>query len=245
MVICPGKVVVFQICNSNRIPDDNFEIQLNGNIIGNVALGAAALVGSVFIASSNTNLILVDPTSQCPINVMVKYFFNESIIIDGINTIFMRNTRDNGAGNAGIIDVKVYDVLDNVLVNPITTNNVPYSPGRGQNFTTTFVFTCPAPPTTTCNPCWLQPPDTNIPFNPPISLTTKNPENNIKIYTTIGPNINVLSPDKVRLFTQTTTQTTQSPTSTINPFTSTSTNTPSSELFIDCSPIIWRGNLNF
>lgn len=244
MAICPEKVVVFQICNSNKIIDDNFEIQLNGVVIGNVDLNADALIGSIFIASPNTNLTIINPDFICPLSAMVTYFFNESIIIDGINTIYMRNTQSNGRGNAGTIGVRVYDVVGNTLSNPIIVSNVPYSPPGGQDFTTTFVFTCPTT-TTTCNPCWLVAPDTNIPENPLITLTTQTPNNNISIYTTIGPNVNVLSPDKVRLFTQTTTQTTQIPASTLNPFTSTSTNTPSSELFVDCAPIIWKGNLNF
>jgi hypothetical protein len=251
MAICPEKVVVFQICNSNAVRDDNFEIQLNGNVIGNVDLNANALVGSVFIASTNTNLTITGADFVCPTSAMVKYFFDESIIIDGINTIYMRNTQANRTGNQGTIGVRVYDIVGNTLSNPITVADVGYSPPNGRDFTTTFVFACPNTSTTTnttnttCNPCWLQPPDTNIPINPPISLTTQNPTNDIVIYTTIGPNVNVLSPDKVGLFTQTTTQTTQIPTSTLNPFTSTSTNTPLSELFTDCAPIIWRGNLNF
>lgn len=242
MAICPEKVVVFHICNSNAVKDDNFEIQLNGTVIGNVDLNADALIGSIFIASSNTNLTITNPDFVCPISGMVRYFFNESIIIDGVNTIYMRNTQDNGRGNLGVIGVRVYDVVGNTLSNPIIVSDVPYSAPGGQDFATTFVFACP---TTTCNPCWLVAPDTDIPENPSISLTTQNPTNNIVIYTTVGPNINVLSPDKVRLFTQTITQTTQIPTSTLNPFTSTSTNTPSSELFVDCAPIIWRGSLNF
>jgi len=55
---CLDRRVVFQICNSNSVIDDNFDIYLNGVYIGAVDLNFNAQVGSVFIADTNTAVAL-------------------------------------------------------------------------------------------------------------------------------------------------------------------------------------------
>ena len=48
---CPNTVTVFQVCNENSERDDNFNVFLNGNLIGNLDLNQNAQVGSIFIAA--------------------------------------------------------------------------------------------------------------------------------------------------------------------------------------------------
>lgn len=242
MAICPGKVLVLRIIDNNSGTNDNFEIILNGNVVGNFTP-----FGSILLGSSNTNLIL--PPDGPIDGALAKYYLDDSIIIDGINTIYMRNTYTTGidgpiVGNQFLSIFGAYDVVGDTLSNYYPIEGGIASSPKGEDTTGAFIFTCPTT-STTCNPCWLVPPDTNIPENPSITLTTQNPTSGINIYTTIAPNINVLSPEKVRLFTQTTTNTTQILTTTLNPFTSTSTNIPSYKLYLDCEPIIWKGGLNF
>ena len=76
---CPDKVFVLQVCNSNSQRDDNFNVFLNGTLIGALDLNQDAQIGSVFIGSTDTNKTIVSPDFSCPLNNMVVYYFNPLI----------------------------------------------------------------------------------------------------------------------------------------------------------------------
>lgn len=145
---CPDKVFVLQVCNSNSQIDDNFNVFLNGTLIGALDLNQNAQIGSVFIGSTDTNKTIVSPDFSCPLNNMVVYYFNPLILTTGENTIFMDNTQNNGNGNFGTFEIRNYQIDPNnpdELSNPCVIDNQNYSGVSGSDFTLTFDYTecCP------------------------------------------------------------------------------------------------------
>ena len=141
---CPDRVVVFQICNENAVTDDNFNIYLNNTYIGAVDLSAMAQVGSVFIASTDPSLTIVSDDFDCPIIDMIIYRFNPALLQTS-NTIEMRNTQDNGAGNLGTVGIRNYLLTGSDLSAPCVIADLEYSPTNGGDATLTFDYTecCP------------------------------------------------------------------------------------------------------
>ena len=117
---CPDKVFVLQVCNSNSLIDDNFDVFLNGTLIGALDLNQNAQVGSVFIGSTDTRQ----------------------------NTIFIDNTQNNGNCNRGTFEIRNYEIdpnNPNELSNPCVIDDQEYIGGSGVDFTLTFDYTecCP------------------------------------------------------------------------------------------------------
>ena len=141
---CPNRVIVFQICNENAVTDDNFNIYLNNTYIGAVDLSAMAQVGSVFIASEDPSLTITSADFACPVVGMVIYRFNPALLQTS-NTIEMRNTQDNGAGNQGTVGIRNYLLTGTDLSAPCVIADLEYSPTNGGDATLTFDYTecCP------------------------------------------------------------------------------------------------------
>jgi hypothetical protein len=141
---CPDRVVVFQICNENEVTDDNFNIYLNNTYIGAVDLSAMAQVGSVFIASNDESLTIVSADFACPVPGMVVYFFNPALLQTS-NTIEMRNTQDNGAGNLGTVGIRNYLLTGTELSAPCVIADLSYGPPNGGDAILNFEYTecCP------------------------------------------------------------------------------------------------------
>jgi len=141
---CPDRVVVFQICNENSVTDDNFDIYLNNTYIGAVDLSAMAQVGSVFIASNNHSLSVVSSDFACPIAGMVVYYFSP-LLLQTENVLEMRNTQDNGSGNAGTVGVRNYLLTGTELSAPCVIADLSYGPANGEDATLNFSYTecCP------------------------------------------------------------------------------------------------------
>ena len=137
---CPDRRVVFQICNSNSIKDDNFDIYLNDTYIGAVDLNANAQVGSVFIADLNTAITLGSADFVCPLNLMVTYYFDPALL-QPTNVLEMRNTQNNGAGNAGSVGIRNYLLTGTTLSDPCVITNLQYSGFSGDSFTFDFNYT--------------------------------------------------------------------------------------------------------
>jgi hypothetical protein len=137
---CPDRRVVFQICNSNSVTDDNFDIYLNDTYIGAVDLSTNAQVGSVFIADLNTSVELVSSDFVCPLSGMVTYHFDPSILLAS-NVLEMRNTQNNGAGNFGTIGVRNYSLSGTDLSSPCVITDLEYSGASGEDFTFNFDYT--------------------------------------------------------------------------------------------------------
>ena len=141
---CLDRVVVLQICNENSITDDNFDIYLNNTYIGAVDLSAMAQVGSVFIASTDITLTISSSDFACPIPGMVVYFFDPALL-QVTNTIEMRNTQDNGAGNAGTLGIRNYLLTGTDLSAPCIIADLVYGPNPGEDAILNFDYTqcCP------------------------------------------------------------------------------------------------------
>lgn len=142
---CTDRVLVIQICNDNSVTDDNFDIYLNGTKIGDVDLNADAQIGSLFIASSNTDLTITDPDFVCELDDMVVHRFNPDLLYSGTNTLYLKNTQDNGSANAFTIGVRNYEVSGNNLINACNIKDMSFNGGFGANFFRTFSYTqcCP------------------------------------------------------------------------------------------------------
>lgn len=137
-----NRVLVFEVCNSNAARDDNFAAYLNGYYIGNIILDRDALVGSLFIGSTNNDLFLTNANTDflCPINLMVFHRFDFGIpIYNGTNAFSMRNIAVSNNGNFGSIGVRTYKVNnDNSLSDPIVITDLIYGGGTGESFDFTF-----------------------------------------------------------------------------------------------------------
>ena len=105
---CPDRIMVFQVCNSNKVIDDDFEVLLNGVSIGQLNLKSNDAVGSIFIASKDPNIKVVEPDFSCPMSKMNVYFFDPAIVRYGENTIDMKNKMKNNNGNEGVIEIRNY-----------------------------------------------------------------------------------------------------------------------------------------
>ena len=142
--VCPDRVLVFQICNSNSVIDDNFDIFLNDVYIGAVDLNQNAQIGSVFIGSLGTPEI-TSSDFVCPLEDMVTYYFDPAIIVGGINTVKMVNTQNNGSGNAGDVGVRNYLITGDELSAPCVVDDLAYSGASGSNFELEFNYTACCP----------------------------------------------------------------------------------------------------
>lgn len=138
--VCPDRILVFQICNSNAVIDDNFNILLNGTLIGAVDLNAHAQIGSVFIGSL-TPLTIVDADFACAIEDMVVYYFDPALVLGGTNEIKMINVQGNGYGNLGDIGIRNYTLTGTELSDPCVINDLFYYGISGTNFDLPFEYT--------------------------------------------------------------------------------------------------------
>jgi hypothetical protein len=138
---CPDRVMVFQVCNSNKAIDDNFEVLLNAVSIGKLDLKSNDEVGSIFIASKNPNIKVVEPDFTCPMSKMNVYFFDPAIVRFGENTIVMENKMKNNNGNEGVIEIRNYLLNGLNLTSPCTVSNLKFSGPTGSNFTNSFNYT--------------------------------------------------------------------------------------------------------
>tara|TARA_B100001778_G_scaffold217232_1_gene179958 strand:- start:11834 stop:12496 length:663 start_codon:yes stop_codon:yes gene_type:complete len=136
---CPDRTLVFQICNENSLLDDNFDIYLNGVNIGAVDLSQNAQVGSVFIATL-TPMIITQPDFVCPLNNMTIYNFDPQLLSNR-NTIEMKNTKNNGNGNQGTIQVRNYKNGAGIsLIEPCTVTDFTFSGASGLDFSFQFFY---------------------------------------------------------------------------------------------------------
>ena len=117
--LCADRVVVIQICNSNSLSDDNFDISLNSTIIArNINLNSMSRVGAILIGSTNESLFLAESTFLCPIPGMSVHYFNPNILAAGTNLLHMINVQNNNYGNYGMIQVKSFETIGSELRNP-------------------------------------------------------------------------------------------------------------------------------
>lgn len=138
---CPDREIVFQVCNSNRAKDDDFQVFLNDVPIGYLNLGVNDQVGSVFIASKNKNLKIKDPDFVCPLSKMKVYYFDPDIVRYGTNLIVLKNIKRNNNGNKGTITIRNYKVRGEELISPCRIADLHYGGGNGENFSTSFHLT--------------------------------------------------------------------------------------------------------
>lgn len=141
---CPDRRVVIQICNSNALIDDNFDIYLNDVYIGAVNLNSDAQVGSVFIADTNTSVVLGSSDFACPLPSMVTYHFDPAIVLS-VNTLEMRNTQNNENGNFGTVGVRNYSISGTTLSAPCLIADLNYNGSSGESFFFNFNYNqcCP------------------------------------------------------------------------------------------------------
>jgi hypothetical protein len=138
---CPDREIVFQVCNSNRAKDDDFQVYLNDIPIGYLNLGFDDQVGSVFIASKNRNLKVKEPDFVCPLSKMKVYYFDPDIVKYGTNVIVLKNIKRNNNGNKGTISIRNYKVSGEELIAPCRIADLNYQGKDGKSFSTNFYLT--------------------------------------------------------------------------------------------------------
>ena len=142
---CPDRALVFQVCNSNYAKDDNFDVYLNNNYIGFLDLNQNAQVGSIFIATTNTNSNITSGDFACPLGLMDTYTFDPSFVVYGTNVLELRNAQNNANGNYGEIGIRNYLIDGDNLSSPCVVDNITYNGVSGVSFTLSFDYTscCP------------------------------------------------------------------------------------------------------
>lgn len=138
--ICEDRTIVFQICNSNAIEDDDFEIYINDILIGTVDLGNPIQGGSVFIGSLDNTLVITEPDFICSLSNMDIFFFDPSIL-KRENIIRMKNIQNNGMGNYGLLNIRNYENIDSNLENPCIVEDFTYNGASGSDFQFNFEYT--------------------------------------------------------------------------------------------------------
>ena len=133
-----GKILTMQVCNSNSVRDDNFEIKINGEDIGYLDLSQNAQVGGMFIASTNNQLTTDDENSGvvCPMELIVVNHFDPVYLTKGRNKLEMINAQNNGSGNYGTFEIALYDIDPegtNLLINKEPIASLTFNPGPGQD----------------------------------------------------------------------------------------------------------------
>jgi len=142
---CPDRSLVFQVCNSNFARDDNFDVYLNNNYIGFLDLNQNAQVGSIFIATTNTNANITSGDFVCPLGLMDTYRFDPNFVVYGTNILELRNVQDNGNGNYGEIGIRNYLIDGDNLSSPCVVDNIIYNGSYGVSFTLSFDYTACCP----------------------------------------------------------------------------------------------------
>lgn len=137
---CPTSTLVIQVCNSNALMDDNFDVVLNGTTIGTLDLSTNAQVGSVFLANLDPFLNVTSPDFACPMTLMVTFRYSPSIVKVRGNVLQMVNTQNNGNGNLGSIGIRHYEISGEELINPCVVADLNYSGGSGDSFEFTFDY---------------------------------------------------------------------------------------------------------
>ena len=132
--------MVIQICNENDSRDDDFDIYLNGTLIGNVNLNQDAQIGSVLIGDTNTNYTVVQPDFSCDISNMVIHRFANTVVVGGNNTLQMINTQQNNNANYGTVNLRNYKLVGNNLQEPCGVADFVFQGFDGANFTFTFFY---------------------------------------------------------------------------------------------------------
>jgi hypothetical protein len=136
------SVLVFQICNSNAVTDDNFDIYLNSIKIGAVDLNDDAEIGSVFFGTTYSSYTLI-PDFTCSMSDMVIYLFNWEYLVIGTNQIEMRNTQNNGEDNKGSIGVRIHKISvtgDTLLGSPRVVADIQFQGDSGWSFMKYFEY---------------------------------------------------------------------------------------------------------
>lgn len=139
--LCPDRLLVFQVCNSNAARDDNFSVYLNGVNIGKLELNTNDNVGSVFIATTNTAARIISPDFSCPLSKMKEFYFDPTLVKYGENIIELKNVKRNNNGNLGTIEIRNYFKSGNDLLNPCRIANLNYSGNTGKSFIKKFTYT--------------------------------------------------------------------------------------------------------
>lgn len=120
---CPDSFLTVHIININAIPDDNFDIKLNGHLIGTTALSTANCKGKIFTEATDFDISrdfcaggfnccstppdsgIGEPCSgaatDCTSLQTLGSAVDTSFKATGSNTLDMVNTHDNGFGNMG------------------------------------------------------------------------------------------------------------------------------------------------
>lgn len=137
----------FYICNSNSLKDDDFEIYLNGTSVGSAILGQDAEIGSIFFGGTSSLNVFNFETAIpfiCPLNLMVNYYFNPSLISNNsTNTLSMINRVQNNNGNAGSLQLAIFEVCSGKDITSVTNTEIiytfDYTGDTGDNFV--FEFT--------------------------------------------------------------------------------------------------------
>jgi hypothetical protein len=139
-----ATIMVIQICNSNAVVDDQFDVYLNGTNIGRYNGDANAHVNTIFygttVAVDTSTLGLAGKCACTPSTYTTYRAFDPSPIVTGTNTLSMKNVISDRYGNMGTLQVfkALLNLASGVVTWSSTVLNTNYSGTSGASFTYTF-----------------------------------------------------------------------------------------------------------
>lgn len=138
VVYCPDRVLVFQVCNSNGVRDDLFNVFVNGTSIGRLDLTRNEYISTIFVGT-NEKVEILEKDFICPLELAEIIYFNSSLVHKGTNTIELRNVR-TVSDNKGTIGVRNYEVTSRGLTNPCRIADIEFKGGHGASFHKSFIY---------------------------------------------------------------------------------------------------------
>src|SRR5947209_7711498 len=87
---CCCSIIAILIANSNSAKDDNFEVRLNGNILGTINNNSNACTGRIFSSNTGVNYSNLTGIASCDSGIYsfeATVNLDTSLLITGTNTL--------------------------------------------------------------------------------------------------------------------------------------------------------------
>jgi hypothetical protein len=160
--------LVIQICNLEdpfiTDVDDSFNVYLNGNSIGTIAVNGSTITNSVFIGSHPATYVdIQEPNFQCPLNKSSIQYFPAFYASEGNNVISLSSTSLSTNQSTYNFQASLYWLIGHSLFAPREFLDEFYDIDANGNKHVDFTYTCLPPPPPPFTPPPTPPPPTTLP----------------------------------------------------------------------------------
>ncbi len=133
-----GNIVIVETCNQNAVKDDNFQLIINNISVGSLDFSKHEQTAYFYIFSPNDGTItknILKEHSPCKNTALYTINYSEIQLLNGTNTLHLKNIQPNGCGNAGEIVFTLYNKNKNEYSK---LTSIVFNPANGESYTTTF-----------------------------------------------------------------------------------------------------------